>query len=59
MHYPEQDLFRAYCISNGYSLQYNDGLKQALENDLGVTGFSLPDLMRLYESVNGPDYLFP
>ena len=59
MNFPNQDTFRAYCITKGYPKQYNDGLKIALETDLSVTGFSLPDLMRLYYTTNGADYLYP
>ncbi len=59
MNFPDQDTFRAYCITKSYPKQYNDGLKIALETDLGVTGKSLPDLMRLYYTTNGADYLYP
>ena len=59
MNFPDQDTFRAYCITKSYPKQYNDGLKIALETDLGVTGFSLPDLMRQYYDANGADYLYP
>jgi hypothetical protein len=34
-------------------------LKKALETDLGVSGLSLPDLMRLYSATNGSEYLYP
>jgi hypothetical protein len=59
MNFPDQDTFRAYCITKSYPKQYNDGLKVALETDLGVTGFALPDLMRQYYDANGADYLYP
>lgn len=59
MNFPNQDTFRAYCITKSYPKQYNDGLKKALETDLGVTGFALPDLMRQYYDANGADYLYP
>jgi hypothetical protein len=59
MNFPDQDTFRAYCVTNSYPTQYNDGLKVALETDLGVSGLSLPDLMRLYFETNGPQYLYP
>jgi hypothetical protein len=57
--YPNPDTFRAYCITKSYPKQYNDGLKKALETDLGVTGLSLSDLARLYFKTNGPVYLYP
>jgi hypothetical protein len=59
MNFPDQDTFRAYCITKSYPKQYNDGLKKALETDLGVTGFALPDLMRQYYDANGANYLYP
>ena len=59
MNFPDQDTFIAYCITKSYPKQYNDGLKIALETDLGVTGKSLPDLMRLYYTTNGANYLYP
>jgi hypothetical protein len=57
--YPKADTFRAYCITNSYPKQYNDGLKKALETNLGVSGLSLSDLGRLYFTTNGPVYLYP
>jgi hypothetical protein len=57
--YPKNDTFMAYCITKSYPKQYNDGLKKALETDLGVSGLSLPDLARLYFTTNGPVYLYP
>jgi len=59
LNYPNPDTFRAYCITKSYPKQYNDGLKKALETDLGVSGLSLPDLMRLYSATNGSEYLYP
>jgi hypothetical protein len=56
---PNNDTFIAYCRTKGYPTQYNDGLKKALETDLGVTGFSLADLMRKYYVANGANYLYP
>ena len=57
--YPNADTFRAYCVNKSYPTQYNDGLKKALETDLGVSGLSLSDLARLYFKTNGPVYLYP
>lgn len=57
--YPDNDTFIAYCRTKSYPTQYNDGLKVALETDLGVSGLSLPDLMRLYSDTNGSEYLYP
>lgn len=57
--YPNPDTFRAYCVTKSYPTQYNDGLKVALETDLGVTGLSISDLARLYFETNGPQYLYP
>jgi len=57
--YPNADTFRAYCVTKSYPTQYNDGLKKALETDLGVSGLSLSDLTRLYFTTNGPVYLYP
>ena len=57
--YPNADTFRAYCVTNSYPQEYNDGLKAALETDLGVSGLSLSDLARLYFETNGPEYLYP
>lgn len=57
--YPKADTFRAYCVTKSYPTQYNDGLKVALETDLGVSGLSLSDLARLYFETNGPTYLYP
>jgi hypothetical protein len=57
--YPNADTFRAYCVTKSYPKQYNDGLKKALETDLGVSGLSLSDLARLYFKTNGPVYLYP
>lgn len=59
MNFPKNDQFIAYCRTKSYPTQYNDGLKKALETDLGVTGFALPDLMRQYYDANGADYLYP
>jgi hypothetical protein len=59
LNYPDPDTFRAYCVTKSYPKQYNDGLKKALETDLGVTGLSLSDLARLYFKTNGPVYLYP
>ena len=59
LNYPNPDTFIAYCRTKGYPTQYNDGLKVALETDLGVSGLSLPDLMRLYYETNGAQYLYP
>jgi hypothetical protein len=53
LNYPDNDTFIAYCRTKSYPTQYNDGLKVALETDLGVSGLSLPDLMRLYSATNG------
>jgi hypothetical protein len=57
--YPNADTFRAYCVTKSYPTQYNDGLKKALETDLGVSGLSLSDLARLYFKTNGRTYLYP
>lgn len=57
--YPKNDTFKAYCVTKSYPKQYNDGLKKALETDLGVSGLSLSDLARLYFKTNGPVYLYP
>jgi len=57
--YPNAVTFRAYCITNSYPKQYNDGLKKALETNLGVSGLSLSDLGRLYFTTNGNVYLYP
>ena len=59
LNYPDPDTFIAYCRTKGYPTQYNDGLKKALETDLGVSGLSLSDLARLYFETNGPEYLYP
>lgn len=59
MNFPLPDTFRAYCITKGYPTQYNDGLVKALQTDLAVTTSSLGDLMRLYYTTNGADYLYP
>lgn len=59
MNFPKNDEFIAYCRTKGYPTQYNDGLKKALETDLGVSGFALPDLMRQYYDANGANYLYP
>lgn len=61
MIFPNADVFTAYCISKGYPVQYNDGLRVALATDLSLdpTLFSLADLIRLYESTNGKFYLYP
>ena len=57
--YPNADTLRAYCVTKSYPKQYNDGLKKALETDLGVSGLSLSDIARLYFKTNGPVYLYP
>lgn len=57
--HPQNDRFRAYSITNSYPKQYNDGLKKALETNLGVSGLSLNDLGRLYFTTNGNVYLYP
>lgn len=59
MKFPDQDTFRAYCVTKGYPLQYNDGLRVALQTDLVSTKRSLTDLMRLYYQTNGAEYLYP
>lgn len=59
MKFPKQDQFRAYCITKGYPTQYNEGLRKALQTDLGSTINNLPDLMRLYFQVHGANYLYP
>ena len=57
--HPHNDRFKAYCITNSYPKQSNDGLKKALETNLGVSGLSLNDLGRLYFTTNGNVYLYP
>lgn len=56
---PNNDTFKAYCVTKNYPRDYNDGLKKALETDLVLTGFSLNDLMRKYFVANGATYLYP
>lgn len=59
MNFPDQDTFRAYCITKGYPKQYNDGLRVALQTDLDSSKKVLGDLMKEYYLTNGPNYLYP
>lgn len=56
---PNNDTFIAYCATNGYPTQYNDGLKVALQTDLTSSKQSLNDLMKEYFDTNGAEYLYP